>query len=155
VTSLVEILRSAGKELYKHQLDFVSDALWLTRPRVLLADDVGLGKTIQALLLVKALMEIGRVNHVLVVVPRAVLGQWEEELRRFDVPHFAVENPEFPIGHRVYLVTLDRAKMPEYLEALSRIQWDLVVVDEAHKIRLGRRGSGFRTSARRRAAASY
>jgi len=72
VTSLVEILKSAGKELYKHQLDFVSDALWLARPRVLLADDVGLGKTIQALLLVKALMEIGRVNHVLVVVPRAV-----------------------------------------------------------------------------------
>jgi len=137
VTSLVEILKSAGKELYKHQLDFVSDVLWLARPRVLLADDVGLGKTIQALLLVKALMEIGRVNHVLVVVPRAVLGQWEEELRRFDVPHFTVENPEFPIGHRVYLVTLDRAKMPEYLDALSRIQWDLVVVDEAHKIRLG------------------
>lgn len=137
VTSLVEILKSAGKELYRHQLDFVSDALWLARPRVLLADDVGLGKTIQALLLVKALMEMGRVNHVLVVVPRAVLGQWEEELRRFDVPHFTVENPEFPIGHRVYLVTLDRAKMPEYLDALSRIQWNLVVVDEAHKIRLG------------------
>jgi superfamily II DNA or RNA helicase len=133
----VEILKSAGKELYRHQLDFVSDVLWLARPRVLLADDVGLGKTIQALLLVKALMEMGRVNHVLVVVPRAVLGQWEEELRRFDVPHFAVENPEFPIGHRVYLVTLDRAKMPEYLDALSRIQWDLVVVDETHKIRLG------------------
>ncbi|NAZ33309.1 MAG: DEAD/DEAH box helicase family protein [Pyrobaculum sp.] len=137
MTSLAEILRSAGKDLYKHQLDFVSDALWLKRPRVLLADDVGLGKTIQALLLVKALMETGRVNHVLVVVPRAVFGQWEEELQRFDISHFPVENPEFPIGHRVYLVTLDRAKMPEYLDALSRIRWDLVVVDEAHKIRLG------------------
>jgi superfamily II DNA or RNA helicase len=134
---LVEILRSAGKELYKHQLDFVSDALWLTQPRILLADDVGLGKTIQALLLVKTLMETGRVNHVLVVVPRAVLGQWEEELRRFDIPYFLVENPEFPIGHRVYLVTLDRAKMPEYLDALNRVRWDLVVVDETHKIRLG------------------
>ncbi len=137
MTSLVEILKSAGKELYKHQLDFVSDVLWLARPRVLLADDVGLGKTIQALLLMKALMETGRVNHVLVVVPRAVLTQWEEELQRFDIPYFLVENPEFPIGHRVYLVTLDRAKMPEYLDALSRIRWDLVVVDEAHKIRLG------------------
>jgi len=137
VTSLVEILRSAGKELYKHQLDFVSDVLWLARPRVLLADDVGLGKTIQALLLIKALMETGRVNHVLVVVPRAVVGQWEEELQRFDIPYFLVENPEFPIGHRLYLITLDRAKMPEYLDALSRIRWGLVVVDEAHKIRLG------------------
>ena len=134
---IVEILKAAGKELYRHQLDFVSDVLWLPRPRVLLADDVGLGKTIQALLLVKVLMETGRVNHVLVVVPRAVLTQWEEELQRFDIPYFLVENPEFPIGHRAYLITLDRAKMSEYLDALSRIRWDLVVVDEAHKIRLG------------------
>ncbi len=137
MTSLVEILRGAGKELYKHQLDFVSDVLWLPQPRVLLADDVGLGKTIQALLLVKALMEFGRVNHVLVVVPRAVLTQWEGELQRFDIPYFLVENRDFPIGHRVYLITLDRAKMPEYLDVLSHIQWDLVVIDEAHKIRLG------------------
>ncbi|AET34265.1 SNF2-related protein [Pyrobaculum ferrireducens] len=136
MVSLVEILRQAGKELYRHQLDFVSDALWLPRPRLLLADDVGLGKTIEALLLVKALMELGRVNHVLVVVPRAVLSQWAGELEKFEIPYFLVESSEFPLGHRVYLVTMDRAKVPDYLEALSRIAWDLVVVDEAHKIRL-------------------
>lgn len=136
MVSLIEILRQAGKELYKHQLDFVSDALWLPRPRLLLADDVGLGKTIQSLLLIKAFMELGRVNHVLVIVPRAVLGQWADELQRFDIQHYVVENPEFPLGYRVYLITMDRAKMPDYLNSLNRISWDLVVIDEAHKIRL-------------------
>ncbi|MEM4439063.1 MAG: SNF2-related protein, partial [Pyrobaculum sp.] len=136
MVSLIEILRGAGKELYKHQLDFVSDVLWLPQPRLLLADDVGLGKTIQALLLVKALMEMGRVNHVLVVVPRAVLGQWAGELEKFEIPYYLVESPDFPLGHRAYLITMDRAKMPNYLDALSRIAWDLVIIDEAHKIRI-------------------
>ncbi|AFA38041.1 DNA or RNA helicases of superfamily II [Pyrobaculum oguniense TE7] len=136
MVSLVEFLRSAGKELYKHQLDFVSDALLMAKPRVLLADDVGLGKTIQALLLVKALMEAGRVNHVLIVVPRAVFGQWAEELEKFGISYYAVESPSFPYGHRLYLITLDRAKMREYLDALLKLKWDLVVVDEAHKLRL-------------------
>jgi len=138
MVSLIDILRLAGKDLYKHQLDLVSDALWLPRPRFLLADDVGLGKTIQALLLVKALMELGRVNSVLIIVPRSVLSQWSDELNKFEIQHYLIESPEYPLGYRVYLVTLDRAKMIDYMNSLQKIQWDLVVVDEAHKIRLGR-----------------
>jgi len=138
MVSLVDILRLAGKDLYKHQLDLVSDALWLPRPRFLLADDVGLGKTIQALLLVRALMELGRVKSVLVVVPRSVLNQWSDELNKFELRHYLIESPNFPLGYSVYLITLDRAKMVEYMNSLQKIQWDLVIIDEAHKIRLGR-----------------
>jgi superfamily II DNA or RNA helicase len=138
MVSLIDILRLAGKDLYKHQLDLVSDVLWLPRLRFLLADDVGLGKTIQALLLVKALMELGRVNNVLIIVPRSVLNQWSDELNKFEIQHYLIESPEYPLGYRVYLVTLDRAKMIDYMNSLQKIQWDLVVVDEAHKIRLGR-----------------
>ena len=138
MVSLIDILRLAGKDLYKHQLDLVSDVLWLPRLRFLLADDVGLGKTIQALLLVKALMELGRVNSVLIIVPRSVLNQWSDELNKFEIQHYLIESPEYPLGYRVYLVTLDRAKMIDYMNSLQKIQWDLVVVDEAHKIRLGR-----------------
>jgi len=138
MVSLIDILRLAGKDLYKHQLDLVSDVLWLPRPRFLLADDVGLGKTIQALLLVKALMELGRVNSALIIVPRSVLNQWSDELNKFEIQHYLIESPEYPLGYRVYLVTLDRAKMIDYMNSLQKIQWDLVVVDEAHKIRLGR-----------------
>jgi len=138
MASLVDILRLAGKDLYKHQLDLVSDALWLPRPRFLLADDVGLGKTIQALLLVRALMELGRVKSVLVIVPRSVLNQWSDELNKFELRHYLIESPNFPLGYSVYLITLDRAKMVEYMNSLQKIQWDLVIIDEAHKIRLGR-----------------
>jgi superfamily II DNA or RNA helicase len=138
MVSLIDILRLAGKDLYKHQLDLVSDVLWLPRLRFLLADDVGLGKTIQALLLVKALMELGRVNNVLIIVPRSVLNQWSDELNKFEIQHYLIESPEYPLGYRVYLVTLDRAKMIDYMNSLQKIQWDLVIVDEAHKIRLGR-----------------
>jgi superfamily II DNA or RNA helicase len=138
MVSLIDILRLAGKDLYKHQLDLVSDVLWLPRPRFLLADDVGLGKTIQALLLVKALMELGRVNSVLIIVPRSVLNQWSDELNRFEIQHYLIESPDYPLGYRVYLITLDRAKMVEYMDSLQKIQWDLVIIDEAHKIRLGR-----------------
>jgi len=138
MVSLIDILRLAGKDLYKHQLDLVSDVLWLPRPRFLLADDVGLGKTIQALLLVKALMELNRVNNVLIIVPRSVLNQWSDELNKFEIQHYLIESPDYPLGYRVYLITLDRAKMIDYMNSLQKIQWDLVVVDEAHKIRLGR-----------------
>ncbi|MFP3319270.1 MAG: DEAD/DEAH box helicase [Acidilobus sp.] len=138
MVSLIDILRLAGKDLYKHQLDLVSDALWLPRPRFLLADDVGLGKTIQALLLVKALMELGRVNSVLIIVPRSVLSQWSDELNKFEIQHYLIESPDYRLGYRVYLITLDRAKMIDYMNSLQKIQWDLVIVDEAHKIRLGR-----------------
>ncbi|WP_066795262.1 SNF2-related protein [Caldivirga sp. MU80] len=138
MVSLIDILRLAGKDLYKHQLDLVSDVLWLPRPRFLLADDVGLGKTIQALLLVKVLMELNRVNNVLIIVPRSVLNQWSDELDKFEIQHYLIESPDYPLGYRVYLVTLDRAKMVDYMNSLQKMQWDLVIIDEAHKIRLGR-----------------
>jgi superfamily II DNA or RNA helicase len=138
MVSLIDILRLAGKDLYKHQLDLVSDVLWLPRPRFLLADDVGLGKTIQALLLVKVLMELNRVNNVLIIVPRSVLNQWSDELDKFEIQHYLIESPDYPLGYRVYLITLDRAKMVDYMNSLQKIQWDLVIIDEAHKIRLNR-----------------
>ncbi|WP_069806662.1 SNF2-related protein [Vulcanisaeta thermophila] len=134
--SLVEILRDAKKDLYKHQLDFVSDIILLPNIKVLLADDVGLGKTIQALLLTRVLMDLERVNTVLIIVPRAVFSQWSEELENFGIEYYPIESENFPIGHRVYLITLDRAKLTNYLEKLSKLNWDLVVIDEAHKLRL-------------------
>ncbi|MCG2870388.1 MAG: DEAD/DEAH box helicase [Vulcanisaeta sp.] len=138
MVSLIDILRLAGKDLYKHQLDLVSDVLWLPRPRFLLADDVGLGKTIQALLLVKALIELNRVNNVLIIVPRSVLNQWSDELNKFEIQYYLIESPHYPLGYQVYLITLDRAKKDNYMNSLRNIQWDLVIVDEAHKIKVGK-----------------
>lgn len=137
MVSLIDILRSARRDIYKHQLDFVSDLMWLPRPRALLADDVGLGKTIQAVLFIKVMLELRNARAVLIIVPRAVLRQWSDELSRFGVIHYVIESPDFVYGHRVYLITLDRAKAEPYISKLLGVEWDLVVVDEAHKIRLG------------------
>lgn len=136
MVSLIDLIKSAKRDLYKHQLDFVSDVLLMQKPRVLLADDVGLGKTVQAVLLIKAFLELRRARSVLIIVPRSVLYQWASELERFGIEFEVVESHDFAFGHRVYLITLDRAKAPQYLRKLSEVRWDLVVVDEAHKIRL-------------------
>jgi len=132
---LLDYLREAKKEFFKHQLDFVTDALLMPRIRMLLADDVGLGKTVQAALLIKALLEEGRASAVLVIVPRAVLDQWSVELSAFGVRHYVIEAPDFPLGHSVYLITMDRAKMEPYWKRLLQVKWSLVVVDEAHKVK--------------------
>jgi len=135
---LLEYLREAGKEVFLHQLDFVTDTLLMSKIRVLLADDVGLGKTVQAALLIKAALEGGRASRALLAVPRAVLEQWIGELSKFKIRHYVVEEPDFPRGYSVYLTTIDRAKKEEYWDKfLKEVNCDFVVVDEAHKVRPG------------------
>jgi len=80
---LFEVLKNADRAVFKHQLDFVTDMLLAPKFRVLLADDVGLGKAVQAALLIRLLLDEKRVNRVLIVVPKTVLEHWMRELRRF------------------------------------------------------------------------
>ncbi|MFP3297453.1 MAG: DEAD/DEAH box helicase, partial [Vulcanisaeta sp.] len=91
------------------------------------------------LLLVKALIELNRVNNVLIIVPRSVLNQWSDELNKFEIQHYLIKSPHYPLGYQVYLITLDRAKKDNYMDSLRNIQWDLVIVDEAHKIKMGKK----------------
>jgi len=136
---LFEVLKNAGRDVFKHQLDFVTDVLLVPRFRVLLADDVGLGKTVQAALLVRLHLDEKRASRMLIVVPRAVLDHWKGELKRFGIKAHEIESPSFSLNHTVHIVTMDRAKKPEYLKRLTRQQWDFVVVDEAHRLRPGRK----------------
>jgi len=135
---VIEVFKAAGKELLYHQIDLVSDLILKDKPKVLIADDVGLGKTIQALAYVKLVLEAGTVSKVLIIVPTSVLDQWLDEMRSFGIDEdliYVVETPKIHAGRHVYIVTMDRAKKDEYLDVLESIDWDLVVVDEAHKIR--------------------
>ena len=136
---LFETLKNADRIVFRHQLDFVTDVLLAPKFRVLLADDVGLGKTVQAALLIRLLLDEKRANRVLIVVPRAVLDHWKRELKRFSIKAHEIESPSFSLNHTVHIVTMDRAKKPEYLRRLTRQRWDLVVVDEAHRLRPGRK----------------
>ena len=120
------------------------------RPRLLIADDVGLGKTIEAGLCLLELMHRRRADRVLVVVPPGLIPQWEEELKeRFGLGFTVIENATglarvqtaLPAGlspwelPRARIVTsMDYLKKDEVRRRALAKPWDLVIVDEAHAL---------------------
>ncbi len=114
--------------------------------RVLIADEVGLGKTIQAGLVIAEIVRRTPAPRVLVVVPASLADQWSEELeRRFaiccrhgdrlslDVLSLGATPGEDPWRLAgVWIASLDFLKQPHVFESLPASPWDLVVVDEAH-----------------------
>jgi ERCC4-related helicase len=125
-------------EPYYHQ---ISNLVTFCRrlPVTLLADDVGLGKTISAGLIASELMARHRVSKILVVCPKLLIPQWKEELEtKFAIPGVeAVGNDlvkaKVPDGEGAIITTYQSARM--YLEALSQAGFEMLILDEAHKLR--------------------
>ncbi|MEM3485785.1 MAG: DUF3883 domain-containing protein [Candidatus Methanomethyliaceae archaeon] len=127
-----------------HQLESVYHyILPLPRIRFLLADDAGAGKTIMAGLLLKELKLRGLVNRTLIVVPANLAFQWQRELldkfrerfviiRGVDLKNAYGVNP-WQENNQI-ITSMDWAKREDVMESLSRVDWDLVVVDEAHRM---------------------
>ena len=117
--------------------------LKLPRIRFLIADDPGAGKTIMAGLVIKELKLRGLVNRILIVVPGHLKDQWRRELKEKFQEYFTVidrstfdthygENP-WERENQV-ITSMDFAKQDDILPSLGSVEWDLVVVDEAHKM---------------------
>jgi superfamily II DNA or RNA helicase len=116
--------------------------------RVLIADEVGLGKTIQAGLIIAELKAFGAADRVLLLVPAGLRDQWQSELgERFGIQAAIVDMScarrraaTLPVGFNpwttfpVAVTSVDYAKRQEVLPALLQCHWDLIVVDEAHGI---------------------
>ena len=136
----------AGIELMPYQLE---PALALRKglaTRILLADEVGLGKTIQAGLALAELQECGAVKRTLVLTPAGLRDQWAEELaQRFGLQAVVMDAREVRLRASALpadvnpwttidlaIASLDFIKRPEVLPALLAAPWDTVVVDEAH-----------------------
>ena len=131
-----------------YQLVPLMRALEMPRPRLLLADGVGLGKTIQAGLIATELIARRRAHRILVVSPAGpLLMQWEHELRqRFGLRFMPItdaatlqrERRRIELGGNPFdsialcLISLDFAKQERVLEDLERSSWDLAIIDEAH-----------------------
>lgn len=121
-------------------------ALLAGRRRLLIADDVGMGKTVQAGLLVRATLDHHPEARVLIVAPATLLQQWQGELAtRFGLEPRVADTLSLTRLRRalpyltspwllpgVWLTSLDFLKQPHVLEALPDAPWDLLVVDEAH-----------------------
>jgi superfamily II DNA or RNA helicase len=114
--------------------------------RVLIADEVGLGKTVQASLIVAETLDRHGDARVLIVCPAPLREQWSDELTvrfglepaRFDSATVSRSGSRVPPGgnpwaaRRLIVTSLDYVKRPEILRALEGLIWDLVVIDEAH-----------------------
>jgi superfamily II DNA or RNA helicase len=127
---------------YLHQCETLA-RLALRKPiRVLIGDEIGLGKTITAIAIAKYLENTGRARKTLIVVPRVLVLQWRKELVRMGIPtskirHLERDNIEFykmvgfPEGY--YIVSMDLLKREEKISKIVDVEWDLIIVDEVHK----------------------
>ena len=138
-TSLVEPL--------PHQITAVYEAMLPRQPlRFLLADDPGAGKTIMAGLLMKELIARGDLQRCLVICPGNLVEQWQDELdRRFHLPFEILTNDGLEaartgnwfLEHHLVIARLDKLARDEQAQAKLAVpdnRYDLVVIDEAHKL---------------------
>lgn len=127
-----------------HQLEAVYDYLLkLARVRFLLADDAGAGKTIMAGLLIRELKLRGLADRVLIVAPANLAFQWQRELKeKFDEKFLVMKGSDIRdqfgvnqwLEQRQTITSLDLAKRADILPGLQQAHWDLVIVDEAHRM---------------------
>jgi len=126
---------------HAHQLDAALRALRDMRGRALLADEVGLGKTIEAGIVMRELIERGLAQSVLILVPASLTAQWQEEmLGKFHEEFAIIRRPRalsLPKDEtRIrWIVSLDRAKRLKYAQTILAREYDLLIVDEAHKLK--------------------
>lgn len=130
--------------LIPHQMYVASEICKRSRPRVLLADEVGLGKTIEAGLILHHLILTGRAERVLILVPDSLVYQWfVEMLRKFQlsfktINHDAglVKGDEAFEEGQLYVASLRYLMKEDWLlEQAMASKWDLLIVDEAHQLR--------------------
>jgi len=136
-SSVVDILPHQVEAVYRYLLP-------LPRIRFLLADDTGAGKTIMTGLLIKELLFRGVLNKVLVITPGGLTRQWQDEMqdkfglsfRLINRASFEAEPGQFARSDEgLFIVSLDFISRHEgCLKAAKETQWDLIVVDEAHKL---------------------
>ena len=138
--------RTARIDLLPHQLEPAMAIVRGLATRVLLADEVGLGKTIQAGLIAAELLARGAIERVLVLAPPGLCDQWLQELaERFAIDAVTADGRflrrlarELPIGVNPWqtlhtaVASIDYVKRPEVFPAATARPWDVVIVDEAH-----------------------
>jgi superfamily II DNA or RNA helicase len=131
-----------GIESFWYQIETVRKVLKQFRGRVLLADEVGLGKTIEAGMVLKEYLLRGMAESVLVLAPAPLVGQWREELEtKFDIScattHDALlrSDPDQFWNQKRLIASLALARRSGYAERLLARSFDLVIVDEAHHLR--------------------
>ncbi|NEW08631.1 DEAD/DEAH box helicase [Paenibacillus sp. SYP-B3998] len=119
-----------------HQLDTARRVLNEMRGRAILADEVGLGKTIEAGLILKEYMIRGLVRKTLILVPASLVLQWVRELNtKFGIPAVAQKKAYMWQQSDVIVASMDTAKREPHREIVMGLEYDMLIVDEAHKLK--------------------
>ena len=145
----IHIGQSAAMDLVPYQLEPARQALAQPRQRILIADAVGLGKTLEAGILVSELIARGRARRILVLAVKSMLAQFQKEfwnrftiaLTRLDSAGIQRVRRNIPGNHNPFhyydksIISIDTLKQDaEYRTYLENAYWDVIVIDEAHNV---------------------
>ncbi len=146
-TSPVKGLLGGQVSLLPHQFYIANTVAHRFIPRVLLADETGLGKTIEACLILHKLLAGHKISRVLIIVPQSLVHQWFVELyRKFNLSFMvfsdaycrqisqsgAVDNPF--LAHQLCIIGMNLLSDPLRQDQILSAGWDMLVIDEAHHI---------------------
>lgn len=141
-----------------HQMQLVDEILRSGNLNWMIADDVGLGKTIEVGMLLSALLMRQPNMRVMIVTPSGLTRQWQEELaEKFNMHGFRIYGDDFQIRnnprhweeHARVIISMDRAKHEKHLPSLMQSgSWDMIIFDEAHRLTRREYGRHHRSSQR-------
>ncbi|MBM0067693.1 DEAD/DEAH box helicase [Alkalicoccobacillus gibsonii] len=123
-------------EPFPHQLEVAKTVIEDMNGKAILADEVGLGKTIEAGLILKEYMIRGLAKKILILVPASLVSQWAVELNsKFYIPAIPQKKSYVWEQCDVVVASIDTAKRQPHREIVLNQSYDLVIIDEAHKLK--------------------
>ena len=120
----------------QHQLEVAQTVIERMNGKAILADEVGLGKTIEAGLILKEYLIRGLVKKALILVPASLVNQWIEELnQKFYIPAMQFKKNYDLNTCNIVVMSMDMAKRSPHKENIYEQNYDLIIIDEAHKLK--------------------
>ncbi|MBW2116514.1 MAG: DEAD/DEAH box helicase family protein [Deltaproteobacteria bacterium] len=125
-----------------YQEETARKVLKVFRGRALLSDEVGLGKTIEALIVLKEYIQRGMVKNALILTPTPLVSQWKEELKaKFGLDFASTDDPAYRAKgtslwkKQFVLASINLAKSKKNFQAVTEKEYDMVIIDEAHHLK--------------------